>query len=181
MATIVGIEGDFGTVLAGDRRLTAGGSVASEAKPHVFDFGAVGAAAVGDSGSIDEFWRRLDSKVRSYETERGESMRLGRLASVASDLAAEAGVEAIVATRDEEGVARVRGIGADGGVITDATLAFGSGEQLALGVLEGRGEGIGLDEAEDLARKAIETVAERDTGTGEEIDTYRLASDPERE
>ncbi|WP_137286076.1 Ntn hydrolase family protein [Halorussus salinisoli] len=175
MATIVGIEVDGGAVLAGDRRLTAGGTVSSERKRHVFDLGEVGAAAVGAAGDIDEFHRRLESEVRSHETDHGDPMSLDRLASVASDLAAEQGVEAIVAGRDDD-APRVRGIGSDGGVVTDETVAFGSGGQLALGVLEGRDEDIGLDDAERLAREAVETAADRDTDTGEEFDTYRLAS-----
>ncbi|MFC4451636.1 20S proteasome subunit A/B [Halorussus aquaticus] len=176
MATIVGVEGDGGVVLAGDRRLTRGGTVSSERKRHVFDFGAVGAAAVSETGGIDEFRRRLDSEVRSHETEQGDPMGIDRFASVASDVAAAEGVEAIVAA-SEDGTPRVRGIGSDGGVVTDAAVAFGSGAQLALGVLEGREDRLSADEAEELAREAVETAADRDTDTGAEIDTYRLSGD----
>ncbi|NEU58158.1 20S proteasome subunit A/B [Halorussus sp. MSC15.2] len=176
MATIVGVAVDGGVVLAGDRRLTRGGTVSSERKRHVFDFGAVGAAAVGEAGGIDEFRRQLDSEVRSHETEQGDPMGIDRFASVASDLAAAEGVEAVVAARDD-GVPRVRGISSDGGVITDDAVAFGSGAQLALGVLEGREAGLGVDDAEELVRDAVETTADRDTDTGAEIDTYRLPAD----
>jgi proteasome beta subunit len=179
MATIVGIEADGGAVLAGDRLLTTGGTVSSERKRHVFDFGAVGAAAVGDAGGIDQFRRRLESEVESYETEHDEPMGLDRLVNVASDLASEEGVEVVVAGPDDDGDPRVRGIGADGGVLTDSALAFGSGAQLALGVLEGREGGIDLAAVETLARNAIETASDRDTDTGAEVDTYRLDGDSE--
>jgi proteasome beta subunit len=176
MATIVGIETEEGAVLAGDRLLVEDGTVKSDSKRHVFDFDGVGAAAVGDSNGIDEFRRELESEVQSYETEESEPMRIGRLATVASNLSVE-GVEAIVVGRDDDATAHVRGIDADGGIITDETLVFGSGAQMALGILEGRDEGLGLDDAEELARDAVETAMERDTETGGEVDTYRLASE----
>lgn len=176
MATIVGIETAAGAVLAGDRRLATDGTVESERKRHVFDFEGVGAGAVGDAGSIDEFRRRLESEARSYETETGEPMSIDRLATVASNLSV-AGIEAIVLGRDDDGAARVRGVAADGGIVDDATVAFGSGAQFALGVLEGRDAELGLDDAAALASEAVETAAERDTETGGEVDTVRLASD----
>ena len=177
MATIVGIEVDGGAAIAGDRLLTEGGSVKSESKQHVFDFGDAGAAAVGDSGGVDEFRRRLESEIRDHETQHGESMEITRLGNVASDIAEDEGVEAIVAARDDRNVARIRGIGADGSVLTDATIALGSGAQFAIGILEGTERGISLDSGEDLVRDAIDTAAERDTATGDEVDTYRLDTD----
>lgn len=177
MATIVGIEVGEGAVLAGDRLLAGDGTVESENKRHVFDFDGVGAAVVGESGPLDEFRRQLESEVRSYETEHGEPIHIDRLAVVASNLSVE-GIEAILAGRDDDdGSARIRGISADGGVVTDDEIAFGSGAQMALGVLEGREEDVGLDDAEDLAREAVETAADRDTETGGDVDTYRLESD----
>ncbi|WP_135854186.1 Ntn hydrolase family protein [Halorussus salinus] len=182
MATIVAIESEEGAVLAGDRRHAAGDTVASDEKPHVFDFGAVGAAAVGGEGAgttggIDEFRRRLETEVQSHETEHGEEMGLTRLATRASELADEESVQAVVAARDEDGSASIRGIRSDGGLLGDAVVAFGSGAQLALGVLDGREEDRSLDKAEDLARDAIDAAADRDTDTGAEIDIYRLESE----
>lgn len=174
MATIVGIEVDGGAVVAGDRRLTDDGTVRSETKRHVFDFGAVGAAAVGESGGIDGFERRLRSEVQSHETDRGEPMSVTRLANVAADIAADEGVEAIVAATEDD-AAKIRGIASDGSVLTDAIAAFGSGAQMAVGVLDGANRGQSLDAGEDLARDALDAASDRDTGTGEEYDTYRLA------
>jgi proteasome beta subunit len=180
MATIVGIEVDGGAAIAGDRLLTEGGTVKSESKQHVFDFEDAGAAAVGDSGGVDEFRRRLEAEFRDHGTQHGEAMGITRLGNVASDIAEEEGVETIVAARDDRNVARIRGIGADGGVLTDARLAFGSGAQFAIGILEGTERSISLDNGEDLLRDAIDTAAERDTATGEEVDTYRLDNDSDR-
>lgn len=180
MATILGIEVDGGAVLAGDRRRTEGGTVSSESESHVFDFGEVGAAAVGGAGDVDEFERRLRSEVSDHETRTGEPMSATRLANVAADVVGELGVEAVVAARDENGVPRVRAVGADGGVLTDAAVARGSGAQVAVGILDGSDRGVSLDAGEQLLRDTLDTVAERDTGTGEDVDTYRLGDDDGR-
>ena len=180
MATIVGIEVDGGAVIAGDRQLTQGGTVQSRSKRHVFDFGDVGAAAVGESGGVDEFERRLESEVSDHETRQGDPMTITRLANLASEIAEDEGVEAIVAGHDDREVARVRGIGSDGGVLTDATLALGSGAQVAVGILEGADRDISLDAGEELLRDTLDTVAERDTGTGDDVDTFRLDNDSGR-
>jgi proteasome beta subunit len=177
MATIVGIEVDGGAAIAGDQLLTEDGTVRSGSKERVFDLGEVGAAAVGDSSDIDEFRRRLEAEVRDYETQHGDPMELTRLANIASDIADDEGVEAIVAGRDDREVARIRGVDADGGVTTDAIVAKGSGAQFTLGVLESADRAISLDSAGDLLRDAIDTTADRDTATGEDVDTYRLDSD----
>ncbi|WP_135806547.1 Ntn hydrolase family protein [Halorussus marinus] len=174
MATILGVEVDGGAVLAGDRLRSEGGTVETENERYVFDFDEVGAAAVGDGGDVEEFERRLRSEVRDHETRDGDPMALTRLASVASDLAGELGVEAVVAARDEDGVPRIRAIGADGGVRTDPTAALGSGAQFAVGILDGADRNVDLDAGERLLRDALDTAAERDTGTGEEVDAYRL-------
>ena len=176
MATIVGIEADGGAVLAGDRRVAEDGTVRSDNKRHVFDFGEVGAAATGPASGVDDFRQRLEAETRSHDTERGEPMSLTRLANVASDIAADAGVDAIVAAR-EDGRAGIRGVASDGSVLTDATAAFGSGAQMAVGVLEGPPEGQSVDAAADLARDALDSAADRDTATGEEYDTFRLDDD----
>lgn len=176
MATIVGIETEGGTVLAGDRLRTEDGTVRSRDARHVFDFGGVGAAAVGESGAVEEFRRRLDSEVQAYETESDEPMRIDRLATIASNFGGT-DFEAIVTARNDEGRARVRGIESGGGIVVEDALAFGSGAQFALGVLESHDPASSPDEAEELAREAIETAADRDTGTGDDVDTYRLAND----
>lgn len=177
MATIVGVEADGGAVLAGDRLLAEEGTVESKSKRHVFDFGDVGAAAVGEPGGIDEFERRLESECRTYETEHDEAMDVTRLANVAADIAGEEGVEAIVVARDNRDVPRIRAIDDGGAILSDETAALGSGVQFALGVLDGASVDIDLGAAEELTRDAVETAADRDTGTGSEIDVFRL---PER-
>ena len=168
MATIAGVDCADGAILAGDRQVVSGGTVTGERR-HVFDLDGVGAAAVG--GDVDEFRRRLDAEVREYRTDRGEPT-LEALARIAARVAEGAGVEALVAARDEDGRAGLRAI-ADGGVLDDDVAAFGSGAQVVIGSVEGAGSEP-LDEAESRLRGAFSAAAERDSGTGEEVDVLRL-------
>lgn len=176
MSTVIGIECTDGVVLAGDRTLVRGGSVASKSKQRVFDLGGAGAAVVGDASGIDEFERRLDAERREYETDRGP-LRIDPLERIASDLAAELGVEVLVAGLDEGGDARLRAVGGDGAALDDPTAALGSGAEVAYGGLEGVDADASLDEAESSAREVMAAVAERDGETGDEVDVFRLASE----
>lgn len=174
MSTIVGIETDRGTLLAGDRVNVEGGTRVSDGVRRVFDFEDAGAAAVGEPGAIDEFERRLSTETRAYRIEHDEPMAVGRLARTAAPIAEEAGVDAIVSARDGEERARLRSVGRDGSVLSDETVAFGSGAQLALGQLEGTDLGGDLEAAEARVRDLFSAIAERDTETGDEIDVWTL-------
>lgn len=176
MSTVIGIECAGGVVLAGDRTETRGGSITSTSKDRVFDLGEVGAAVVGASSGVDEFERRLDAERREYETTRGP-LRIDALERIASDLAGELDVSALIAGLDDDGVARLGQVSADGGTLDDRTAALGSGTELAYGGLEGVDADTSLDEAAETAREIMRTVAERDTETGEDIDLYRLPSE----
>lgn len=174
MGTIVGIEVESGTVLAGDQRVTSGTTVRSDNKQKVFDFAPVGAAVTGDPGGIDEFGRRLESEIQGYKTERGETMKIQRLARVGATIADTAGVDAIVSTYDDASVARIREVGSDGRILDEDVLALGSGMQIALGRLEEATLGVDPDAAASLARDVLATVAEHDAATGPDVDVWQL-------
>ena len=176
MSTILGVECAGGAVLAADRTVVRGGSVASTNKERTFDLGACGAVALGDD--VDAFGRELENEVRSYATDRGEEMGLTPFASVTADLAETHGVDAIVAARDDDGVARIRAVDASGGVTRDPVAARGSGAAFVLGQLEGLDRAdLSLDETVTEVEGLFAAVAERDVETGEEIDVYALDSD----
>lgn len=174
MGTIVGIEAESGTVLAGDRRVTSGNTVQSDNEQKVFDFASAGTAVTGDPGRIDEFGRRLESEIQGYRTERGKDMGIQRLARVGATVADTADVDAIVSTYDDESIARIREVGSDGRMLDGDVLAVGSGVQIALGRLEGATLDVNLDAAESLARDVLATVAEHDPATGPTVDIWRL-------
>lgn len=173
MSTVLGVACAGGVVLAGDRLVVSGGHVRSRSRPHVFDFGRVGAAVVG--ADVDGFADRLGSDVRTYRLERG-AVGIDPLARMASDLAVEFDVSAILAGRDGD-APDLRTVAADGSLTDDDMAAFGSGASVALGALEANHDADAtLDEAVTLARDALAAAAERDAGTGADIDVYRLSA-----
>lgn len=176
MSTIIGIECADGAVLAGDTADVSGGSVRSTSKERVFDLGDYGAAAVGASGSIDAFERRLDTERRQYETEQAGELTVETLARRAADVADDEGVDVLVCARDEDGTARIRAVARDGGVTDDPYAAFGTGAPMAMGQLETADRDVDLDEAEALVREILSAVEARDAETDGDVDVYRLAS-----
>ncbi|AZH26978.1 20S proteasome subunit A/B [Haloplanus aerogenes] len=172
MSTVLGVTCAGGVVLAGDRVAVSQGHVRSRSRQHVFDFEGVGAAVVGSD--VDGFADRLESDLRTYRTERGE-VHVDPLTRMASDLATEFDVSVLVAGYDDGGTPQLRSITADGSSTDDDLAAFGSGAPVALGALEASHDpDATLDDAETLARGALHAAAERDAGTGDDIDSYGL-------
>lgn len=175
MGTIVGVRLADGVALAADKRVTGGGSVRSESLEKLFGFDAAGAAAAGEPGAIQAFGRKLDAEVRSRETEQGKTIRIDPLSRLAGDLAGGTGVEAVVAARDDEGVARLRAVDAAGGELDEEVAARGTGAGFALGQLDGMDRERGIEEAAGALESVFERIAERDTETGTDCEVHTLA------
>ena len=172
MATIAGIECSDGALLVADRRRVDGGRLRTDDADHLVDLGAVGAAAVG--GDPDRFARELRVAVERYRTDRGRGEPgIVALATLA-DEALGPGAAALVAARDDEGRPRVRAVDADGSLPADPVAARGSGADLVLGALGT--DASTLDAATERAEAAFAAAAERDPGTGTELDRYRLVA-----
>lgn len=176
MSTIIGFECDGGVVLAGDRTLVRGGTIVSHSADHLFEFDGVGAAVVGTPGGFDAFEREFDAELREYRTERGEPS-IDAVERMASEVAESAGVDTIVATRDAEGVARLREIHRDGSALADPVAAMGTGSELALGALERADRDVSVEDGEVLAQEILDSVAERDSPTGDDVDVWTLANE----
>lgn len=136
----------------------------------MFDLDEVGAG--GEEGDVGEFRRQREAELE--EAERDREITVEVLGNLAADLAEDTGVEAVVATRDDEDVARGRRVGSDGSVLSGSEFAMGSGAQVALGVFESADRGRDLPSTEVFLRDVLETVAERDTG--EEVDLWSFAN-----
>lgn len=173
MPTIIAFETSDGVVVAADRTVVEGTTVASTSAERVLDFGDCGGAVVDDPGHAR---RELDAKLRSYRTEHGESPAVEPFTRLVEEVTREVGTDAAVAARDHDGEAQLRAVYADGSVLEDAPLALGTGAELALGRLEGAGPS-DLEAGEAFARDVLAGVAERDTRTGEEHDVWTLADD----
>lgn len=176
MGTVIAVETDGGVAIGGDSLATHDGTITSKHVDRVFDLDGVGAAATGDRSDVDEFERELGAEVRSQRHEV-DTIRIDRLAETAARVAATTGVEAVVAARDDDGAPRVRRVGATGDVTEGPVIAVGTGAAVALGRLEDADLPLDLGLAADLVRDVLETVAERDTESGGEIDVWTLPAD----
>lgn len=171
MATIAGVECRDGAFLVADRVRTRDGRIATRDADHLVALDAVGAASVG--GDPDRFADELRAAVKSYRLERGEP-RIDAFARLAAE-ALGRDAAAVVAARDDEGRARVCAIDGDGTIPADPVAVRGSGTELVLGGLVFDAVPT-LDEAADAVASAFAAAAERDPGTGADLDRYRLAS-----
>ena len=177
MGTVVAIEAEEGVAFAADTGAVDDSGVTSEGARRLFVFDEALAGAVGDQGAVDEFGRRVDAKLRKLDVEEGRQVAVEPFARLAADVADDLGVEAIVAARDENGRARFRRIGPEGGTLADSeTTAIGSGASVALGRLDGAAVGLDLTEAVELARESVEAARARDQETAADVTVAELAS-----
>lgn len=176
MGTVLAVEGRDGVVIAGDSRDVDDGTVTSERVQRVFDLDGVGAGVVGEVSDIQEFRRQLDAELRSRRLEPGDAVDIDEVARIAARQARRASVDAVVASREAAGHARLREVGSDGRVLSDSPVALGSGAAVALGRLEAIDLDAGVDEVASSVRDVVATTMERDTDTGGEVDVWTLAS-----
>lgn len=173
MPTVIGFECADGAVVAADRTVVQGDTVASTSQNRLLEFDDCGGAAVDDPDTVR---RELDVALREYRGENAQPPDVDAFAAIAEDVTQSVGTDVGLTARDEDGVARVVGVYADGSLVTGSPLALGSGAELALGRLETADPGVSLDEAAELATTILEGVAERDTRTGNDVDVFSLES-----
>jgi proteasome beta subunit len=172
--TTVGITTDDGVVIATDMRASlAGRFVANKNVQKVEQIHPTAALTlVGSVGGAQSFIRTLRAEANLYETRRGETIGIEALQTLAGNLARGGPffrIQPILGGVDDEGH-HVATVYPDGGVSGDDYAVTGSGMQLAYGVLEQQYEdGLSNDEATEVAAHAIQSAAERDTGSGDGI------------
>jgi proteasome beta subunit len=173
MPTVIAFEAAEGVVVAADRTVINGNTVASTSAERVLAFEDCGGAVLDDPKTVR---RELDAKLRSYRTEHGHSPTIEPYTRMVETVVGDVGTDAAIAARDSEGTAQLRAVYADGSVLTDPPLALGTGAELALGRLEASRPS-DLEDAAAFAENVLAGVAERDTGTGEEHDVWTLRND----
>ncbi|MFW5956191.1 MAG: archaeal proteasome endopeptidase complex subunit beta [Halorhabdus sp.] len=169
--TTVGLATEEGVVIATDRRASLGGRFVSN--KNVVKVEQIHPTAamtlVGSVGGAQSFIRTLRSEASLYETRRGEPMRINALATLAGNFARGGpflAINPILGGVDEDG-SHVYSIDPAGGVMEDDYTVTGSGMALAYGTLEGEYDPeMSLEDARDLATRAVQAASERDTGSG---------------
>jgi len=180
--TTVGLATEEGVVIATDRRASlAGRFVSNKNVVKVEQIHPTAAMTlVGSVGGAQSFIRTLRSEASLYETRRAEPMSINALATLAGNFARGGpflAINPILGGVDEDG-SHVYSIDPAGGVMEDDYTVTGSGMQLAYGTLEGEYDPeMSLEDARDLATRAVQAASERDTGSGNGLALAEITAD----
>ncbi len=175
-ATAVGIRVNDGVVLAAEKRVSYGGFVMSKSARKVFLItGRLGIACAGLFADLQAVGRMLEAEVRFYEVSLKKTMKTAAAAKLLANILYSYKLfplisETLVGGVDEEGP-HLFVLDPVGSVIEDDYAAVGSGAPIAIGVIESEyRRDAGLDEAKQLAIKAVKVAMERDASSGDGID-----------
>ena len=168
--TTIGLTTADGVVMVTDQRASLGNMVSSKTAQKVEAVHPTAALTIaGSVSAAQSLIRTLKVEGNLYETRRGENMSMEALSTLTSNLLRSGAfliVVPVLGGVDEEG-GHIYSYDALGGVTEETYSVSGSGSQFALGVLEqDYYEGIGQDEAREVAVRALKSAVERDTASG---------------
>jgi proteasome beta subunit len=181
MTTTIGFIVGNVVVFATDTRATAGFFVAHRTakKIHkVSDYIAMTIAGrVADAQALVDLMR---ANVRHYEVMQGRRMQVRALATLLSTYMFyyrwfPYQTQLLVGGVDDSGP-HLFNVDPLGGVTEEKVISTGSGSPVALGVLEAEyREDLSIDEAVELAYKAVAVAIRRDIGSGDSIDVAYIS------
>jgi len=177
MTTIVGIKTGKGVVLASDKRASKGFFIASKDAQKIFKIDEYTAAAIAGQVSDAEYLVNLVKAQRKLiHLERGFRPSVYETAKLIAN-AAYSGLrsyapflaEFIIAGVDTE--PRLYSTDVSGAISPESFVSNGSGSPIAYGVLESSySDTLSLDEAQEVAKKAVQAAMQRDPGSGDGVE-----------
>jgi proteasome beta subunit len=186
-ATTVGIVCKDGVVLASEKRISYGYSIMSKAGKKVFLVNErIGVAFAGLVSDAQAILRRLGAEVRLYELDYHKRMSVRSAAKLLANILYSQRyypvfTETIVGGVDEEGN-RLFVLDQLGSLIEDKFAALGTGGAMAISVIEeGYKDGMGIEEAKELAVKAVRAAISRDVASGDGVDVAIITRDGAKE
>lgn len=186
-ATTIGIVCSDGVVLASEKRMSYGYFVMSRASKKVFKItDRVGAACAGLMGDMQTLVREVAAYSSLHALETGRSVSVRATAKLMGNLLFRRRLfpyitQTIVGGVDENGPALFV-LDPLGSVIEDKYASVGSGAELAMGILEAEYRSdITVEEAKELAKKAIKAAIARDVGSGDGVDLLVITKDGVKE
>ncbi|WP_135828503.1 Ntn hydrolase family protein [Halorussus halobius] len=168
--TTIGLTTADGVVMVTDKRASLQTMVSSKTAQKVEAIHPAGALTIsGSVSAAQSLIQTLEVENNLYETRRGDDMSMQALSTLTSNLLRSGSFLVTVPVLggvDEEG-GHIYSYDALGGMTEETYSVSGSGSQFALGVLEQEfEEGLGQDEAREVAIRALKSAVERDTATG---------------
>ena len=175
-ATTVGLVCKDGVILASERRVNYGYFIMSKSGKKVFKIAEkIGAACAGIVADMQILTREVTAHLNIYSFEREQSVTVRTAAKLMGSLLFERRyfpylAQTIVGGIDESGP-KLFVLDPLGSVIEDKFTAVGSGSEIAMGLLESDfREGMSVEDAKGLVRKAIKAASARDIASGEGLD-----------
>ena len=188
--TIFGIVSKDGVVMAADRQTTAGNVVMNKNKEKVMQlndylvFSGCGLAAATDKIKkiLPAELKLKELKSRSRPTVKQAANLLSSIiySTIRQPSMVPDEMGALIAGFNEDGTAELYSIDPAGSIIKveDYDANFGSGMPYVLGLLERQyKKGIAVKEGVELAKEALKSSTQRDTGSGYGIDIFVITKD----
>ena len=175
-ATTLGIVFADGVLLSSEKRVTYGYFVTSKVGKKVFKItDHIGAACAGLVSDMQILVREIEAYANLFSLDTGRRISVRSSAKVMSNLLFGRRyfpliTQTIVGGVDEEG-ASIYVLDVLGSVLPDKYAAVGTGAEIATGVLEENyREGMSLDEAKEMAIRAMKSAISRDAMSGNGLD-----------
>ena len=167
--TTVGITCKDSVVFASERRASMGNLVAHKVAEKIFKIdNHIAATIAGSVADAQTLMKVISAETALYRLRNGKDISLEAAAAVSSNIlhSSPAYVQTLIGGVDDTG-ASIYSLDAAGGMIKDTFISTGSGSTFAYGVLEDRfHEDITVEEAKEVALRAIKAATERDTFSG---------------
>jgi len=188
--TILGIVCKDGVVMAADRQITGGTHVMSKTEKKVFQINDyLIMSGCGISGDVQRVPKILSAELKLKELRSKSRPTVGQAASLLmninysgirqpSMIPQQAGF--LIAGFNEDGTTALYSIEPAGSIIKveDYDANFGSGMPYVLGLLERQyKKGISVKEGVELAKEALKSSTQRDTGSGYGIDVFTITKE----
>jgi proteasome beta subunit len=178
-ATAVGIAYKDGVVLGAEKRITMGGFVRSKSGRKVFKITeSVGAVCAGMVADMQNLSKQVSVYAKLKELESRKPMRPNSVAKLMSTLMFENRYAPLLTQVILGGVGEkpiVYVLDPLGSVIPDVYATVGTGEEMAIGVVEaGYTPNMGQKEAKDLLVASIKAAISRDSMSGNGIDVMTI-------
>ena len=150
-------------------RASMGNLVAHKVAEKIFKIdNHIAATIAGSVAGAQGLMKIISAETALYRLRNGKDISIEAAASVSSNIlrSSPAYVQTLIGGVDDTG-ASIYSLDAAGGMIKDTFISTGSGSTFAYGVLEDRfHEDITVEEAKELALRAIKAATERDTYSG---------------
>jgi proteasome beta subunit len=175
-ATTVGIVFKDGVILASEKRVSYGNIIMSRGGKKVFKLTEhIGAACAGLVSDMQILAREMEAYTKLFDLDVGRSISVRSASKLMSNLLfsrrmAPLITQTLVGGMDDEGPS-LYVLDVLGSVIPDKYAVVGSGTEIAIGVIEENyKDNLTMEEAKELATKAIKSAISRDIMSGDGID-----------